>query len=89
MKFERITREDGLSQGTISCIMQDSLGFMWFCTGDGLNRYDGYDFTVYRHDPDDPESMGPGEIWAVYEDQEGMLWIWKYLGSLDRDDRST
>jgi signal transduction histidine kinase/ligand-binding sensor domain-containing protein len=89
IKFQRITREDGLSQGTISCVVQDSLGFMWFCTADGLNRYDGYDFTVYRHDPDDPESMGPGEIWAVYEDQEGMLWIWKYMGSLDRYDRNT
>ena len=89
IKFERITREDGLSQGTVSCIMQDSLGFMWFCTGDGLNRYDGYEFTVYRHDPDDPESMGPGENWAVYEDQAGMLWVWKYLGTLDRYDRNT
>ena len=89
LKFERITREDGLSQGTISCILQDSLGFMWFCTGDGLNRYDGYGFTIYRHDPDDPESLGPGEIWAAYEDREGMLWVWKYLGTLDRYDRDT
>jgi signal transduction histidine kinase/ligand-binding sensor domain-containing protein len=89
IKFERISREEGLSQGTILCILQDSLGFMWFCTEDGLNRYDGYDFTVYRHDPDDPDSLGPGEIWSVYEDQEGMLWIWKYLGSLDRYDRNT
>ena len=89
LKFERITREDGLSQGTISCIVQDSLGFMWFCTADGLNRYDGYGFTIYRHDPDDPESLGPGEIWAAYEDREGMLWVWKYLGTLDRYDRDT
>ncbi len=88
-KFERISREEGLSQGTVSCIEQDSLGFMWFCTADGLNRYDGYDFTVYRHDPDDPGSLGPGEIWSVHEDQEGMLWVWKFLGTLDRYDRNT
>jgi len=88
-KFERISREEGLSQGTVSCILQDSLGFMWFCTADGLNRYDGYGFSVYRHDPEDPGSLGPGEIWSVYEDQEGMLWIWKYLGTLDRYDRNT
>jgi signal transduction histidine kinase/ligand-binding sensor domain-containing protein len=89
LKFERISREEGLSQGTILCIFQDNLGFMWFCTEDGLNRYDGYGFTVYRHDPDDPQSLGPGEILSVYEDQAGMLWIWKFQGSFDRYDRNT
>ncbi len=87
VKFERITQEDGLSQGTILCILQDSLGFMWFCTEDGLNRYDGYEFTVYRHDPDDPDSLGEGPILSVLEDLEGRLWVWRNRGGLDRFDR--
>jgi signal transduction histidine kinase/ligand-binding sensor domain-containing protein len=88
LKFQRISREQGLSQNTVQCIVQDSLGFMWFCTEDGLNRYNGYEFTVYRHDPDDPDSLGPGELVWLHEDHAGMLWIWKYRGSLDRYDRN-
>jgi ligand-binding sensor domain-containing protein/signal transduction histidine kinase len=89
VKFEHLSRKEGLSHNTVGCITQDSLGFMWFCTADGLNRYDGYEFTVYRHDPDDPDSLGEGDLLWVHEDQEGMLWIFKYLGSLDRYDRKT
>jgi ligand-binding sensor domain-containing protein/signal transduction histidine kinase len=89
LRFEHISRQDGLSHSSVLCVVQDSLGFMWLCTEDGLNRYDGYDFEVYRHDPDDPDSLGVGEIWSVYEDQESMLWIWKYRGPLDRYDRKT
>jgi ligand-binding sensor domain-containing protein/signal transduction histidine kinase len=87
--FERLSREEGLSQGSILCILQDSLGFMWFCTEDGLNRYDGYEFTVYRHDPDDEDTLGQGDISSIHEDQEGMLWIRLYMGGLDRYDRKT
>jgi signal transduction histidine kinase/ligand-binding sensor domain-containing protein len=89
LRFEHISRQDGLSHNSVLCVVQDSLGFMWFCTEDGLNRYDGYEFEVYRHDPDNPDSLGLGEIWSVYEDQEGELWIWKYRGPLDRYDRKT
>lgn len=89
VKFHQISRDDGLSQNTVLCVMQDSLGFMWFCTEDGLNRYDGYEFTVFRHDPENPDSLGTGELVWVHEDQAGMLWIWKYWGPLDRYDRNT
>ncbi|MGD9050015.1 MAG: two-component regulator propeller domain-containing protein, partial [Anaerolineae bacterium] len=89
IKFDHISREDGLSQSSILCIVQDSIGYMWFCTQDGLNRYDGHEFTVYRNDPDDPDSLSQGEAVWLHEDQEGMLWIWKYLGGLDRYDRDT
>jgi ligand-binding sensor domain-containing protein/signal transduction histidine kinase len=89
LRFEHISRQDGLSHNSVLCVTQDSLGFMWFCTEDGLDRYDGYEFEVYRNDPDNPDSLGLGEIWSVYEDQEGTLWIWKYRGPLDRYDRQT
>jgi len=53
--FDKLTTEDGLSQNTVTSILQDTRGFMWFGTEDGLNKYDGHTFTVYRHDPDDPD----------------------------------
>jgi signal transduction histidine kinase/ligand-binding sensor domain-containing protein len=89
LKFQHISRADGLSQNTILCIIQDHLGFIWICTEDGLNRYDGYDFTVFRHDPDDPDSLGQEAIWSVHEDHEGKLWLWKNRGGLERYDRQT
>jgi len=53
-QFERISVEQGLSQSGVHCILQDRKGFMWFGTGDGLNKYDGYNFTVIRNDSEDP-----------------------------------
>ena len=57
IRFERISLEQGLSQSTVHAIFQDSEGFMWFGTNDGLNKYDGYNFTVYRHAPENPHSL--------------------------------
>lgn len=51
MKFHQLTGNDGLSQNYISCMLQEHRGYMWIGTKDGLNRYDGYSFTVYRNDP--------------------------------------
>ena len=48
---------------------------MWFGTMDGLNKYDGYKFTVYRHDPDNPNSLSSNVIWALHKDHDGLLWI--------------
>src|SRR3954470_21526401 len=53
IKFKLLRSEHGLSQATVRCIFQDSQGFMWFGTQDGLNKFDGYSFTVYRHDEED------------------------------------
>ena len=88
-KFQHIGREQGLSQNTILCILQDDLGFIWICTEDGLNQYDGYDFTVFRHEPGDLDSLGQQGIWSVYQDQRGLIWIRKNRGGLDRYDRQT
>ena len=62
LHFERLTTEQGLSQGRVTSIVQDRRGFMWFGTFAGLNKYDGYDFTVYYPDPDDANSLAPGYI---------------------------
>jgi len=87
IKFERISLERGLSGSTVFCILQDTRGFMWFGTHDGLNKYDGYSFTVYRHDPENPHSLGDNTVWSVYEDQSGVLWVGTGGGGLDRFDR--
>lgn len=56
--FEHLKVEDGLAQNTVMAILQDSKGFMWFGTKDGLNRYDGYQFRTFRNDPSDSTSLG-------------------------------
>ena len=85
IRFESITTEQGLSQGTVHVILQDRQGFMWFGTEDGLNRYDGYQFTVYKHDPDNSTSLSDNLINSIYEDRDGGLWIGTSMG-LDRFD---
>jgi len=74
-RFTRLTSEQGLSSNVVRCILQDSQGFMWFGTQDGLNRYDGYTFTVYRHLRSDPASLSNNTITALYQDYSGTLWI--------------
>lgn len=74
-KFNRLSIQQGLSQGSINCINQDSEGFMWFGTQDGLNRYDGYTFKIFRHDPEDSNSIPNEWIHSMYKDRKGNLWI--------------
>ena len=57
LRFEHLDINSGLSQNHIMCILQDSRGFMWFGTRDGLNRYDGYQFTIYKNDRKDSASI--------------------------------
>jgi ligand-binding sensor domain-containing protein/signal transduction histidine kinase len=85
--FEHISIAQGLSQNSVYCMLQDRTGFLWFGTQDGLNRYDGYRFDVYVHDPDDASSLRGNTIFAIYEDHDGILWIGTELGGLNRFDR--
>jgi ligand-binding sensor domain-containing protein/GAF domain-containing protein/two-component sensor histidine kinase len=87
LRFEHLGIERGLSQSTVATILQDRYGFMWFGTDDGLNRYDGYRLTIYRHDPDDPASLSQGSIRGIFEDSTGALWLRTSSGGLDRYDR--
>ena len=75
VRFDRFSVEDGLSASAVDCIVQDSLGFVWIGTEDGLNRFDGYSFEIYRHDPQDPNSLSSSNILDLYADDNGLLWI--------------
>jgi diguanylate cyclase (GGDEF)-like protein len=86
LRFARLSLEQGLSQNNINAILQDRNGLMWFGTQDGLNRFDGYRFVTFKHDPHVPESLSNDWIWALHEDREGTLWIGTDGGGLNRLD---
>jgi len=86
--FEQISVEDGLSQSSVNAVLQDSRGFMWFGTDDGLNRYDGYNFVVYQADRDGDRGLSHETVTALIEDGSGGLWIGT-PGGLDRLDLET
>lgn len=75
VKFEHLTVENGLSQDVVTSILQDRSGFLWFGTQDGLNRYDGYGFTVFKNNPFDSSSLTDAWIQTMAEDKSGNLWI--------------
>lgn len=85
-KFERISIRQGLSHGSVYAIAQDAGGFMWFGTEDGLNRYDGYEIKVFRHDPSDPESLPYSNFGKIYIEQSGIMWFGSWGGGLLRYD---
>jgi signal transduction histidine kinase/ligand-binding sensor domain-containing protein len=89
LRFERITSNDGLSNNFNTQIFQDSQGYMWFGTLDGLNKYDGVSFTVYRHEPENPDSLRNDYILSIYEDRSGVLWVGTKGGWLEKYDRET
>ncbi len=86
LRFQQLTLEDGLSQNSILCMLQDSHGFLWIGTQDGLNRYDGYQFKIFKHDPADPTSLSHNSILSLFEDSNGILWIGTWGGGLNRYD---
>src|SRR4029077_5484911 len=73
--FEHLGTDQGLSQSNVLSILQDSRGFMWFGTRDGLNRYDGYTFTVYKNNEKDKHSISNNYVYHVVESSTGDLWI--------------
>lgn len=74
IQFERVPNDLGLSQNLISCLIQDRHGFIWVGTKDGLNRFDGYEFKVWRNNPFDSTSVSDNYIKSVFEDSHGRLW---------------
>lgn len=75
LKFKHINIGQGLSNSTIESIYQDSKGFIWFGTRDGLNKYDGYQITVFRNDPNNKNSISDNFIKCINEDASHNLWI--------------
>jgi ligand-binding sensor domain-containing protein/signal transduction histidine kinase len=88
LRFTHLTTNDGLSQGYVTAILQDRRGFMWFATRDGLNRYDGNAFGVYKNNPNDPGSLSSNFIQDLIEDDHGYLWIATNTG-VDKFDPTT
>lgn len=75
MEFENIAIDQGLSQYSVHTILQDSRGFLWFGTQDGLDKYDGHDFTHYKNKFDDTTTISSNNISSIVEDKYGYLWI--------------
>ena len=89
LKFNHLTVEDGLSNNIVNTVIQDKTGFIWFGTEDGLNRYDGYNFKIFRNDPSDSNSLSDNSIWSLIEDRAGNIWIGTKGGMLNRYDPVT
>jgi signal transduction histidine kinase/ligand-binding sensor domain-containing protein/ActR/RegA family two-component response regulator len=89
LSFEHLGTTKGLSHSNVMCALQDSRGFMWFGTREGLDRYDGYSFTVYKNKGGDDRSLSNNVVNAIVEDARGYLWIGTWGGGLDRYDRKT
>ena len=88
LRFTHVSGEQGLSNSTVEAICQDSRGFMWIGTRDGLNRYDGHQMVVYRNDPADSNSLSDSYIRCIYEDKDQQLWVGTVNG-LNKLDRAT
>jgi ligand-binding sensor domain-containing protein/two-component sensor histidine kinase len=73
--FEKITTDNGLSHKEVYQMIQDKRGFLWFLTGNGLNRYDGYSFKVYSYDPTDSNSLTAGWFYSLVQDKNGIMWM--------------
>ncbi|MDJ0841432.1 MAG: two-component regulator propeller domain-containing protein [Acidobacteriota bacterium] len=78
--FEHLSLRQGLSQSTVHCITQDRRGFIWIGTADGLNRYDGYRFQVYRRESRNKDTLSDSRISSLLEDREGYLWVGTFNG---------
>ncbi len=75
LRFAHLTTADGLPHDLVNCLLQDSVGYLWFGTQRGLARYDGYAFTVFRHRRSDPASLVNDTVHALHEDRRGRLWV--------------
>ncbi|GGZ25185.1 hybrid sensor histidine kinase/response regulator [Echinicola pacifica] len=75
VKFKNISLEEGLSQTSVLCILQDADGFLWFGTRDGLNKYDGNQFKVYRYGHEESNSLSSSTVKSLFQDEQGTLWV--------------
>jgi ligand-binding sensor domain-containing protein len=90
VSFKHLTVNEGLSQNTVFAITQDSNGFLWFGTrGGGLNKFDVYDFYIYRHVRELPCSLSDNIVLSILEDSKGVLWIGTRDGGINSFDPAT
>lgn len=87
LNFDFYSQEHGLSNNQVHCILQDKKGWMWFGTSQGVSRFDGYRFTVFKNDPEDSTSLKGNLVRAIFEDHKGQLWIGTENGGLNKFNR--
>ncbi len=87
LSFDFYSQEQGLSNNQIHCILQDKKGFMWFGTSQGVCRFDGYRFTVFKNNPEDSCSLIGNLVRVIYEDRKGQIWIGTENGGLNKFNR--
>ena len=87
--FSHYTSDNGLSQNSITAVMKDHKGYMWFGTRDGLNRFDGYNFTLFNSKPDKKLSILSNRILTIKEDKWGSIWVKTYDEIIYRINQST
>lgn len=87
-RIKNISTQKGLSRTTVMDILQDSEGFLWFATANGLNKFDGYSFTVYTDSETDKISLSDKGVIDIYEDNDGIIWIGLFDGKLNRFDKN-
>jgi ligand-binding sensor domain-containing protein/signal transduction histidine kinase len=88
IRFTHYGLEEGLSQSSARVLLQDNLGFLWIGTEDGLNRFDGYSFKVFRPNPNDPDALNGGEVFSIFQTADNSIWVGTYAG-LNRYDPLT
>ncbi len=88
IRFDYLDTLNGLSSNMINKIIQDQYGLIWIATFNGLNKYDGKNFTVYKKDESDESSLANNSVWEIYEDHDGNIWVGTD-GGLDRFNRAT
>lgn len=86
--FRSLQVEDGLSQNSVYAVFQDQQGYMWFGTQDGLNRYDGHTFKIFKKNTGDPQSLGNNTVTAITQDHQGQLWVGTGDGAYVYDPRN-
>jgi len=89
VRFTHLTSKNGLSSDSVIGVAQDDRGFMWFTTLQGLNRYDGYDFKVYKNDPENPNSLSGDSLRELFIDRTGLIWIGTWENGLNKFDPVT
>ncbi len=89
LSFKRLTTKEGMPASSVNIILEDSRGFMWFGTGDGLVRYDGHEFNIFRPDSDDPNSISHNSILCLKEDVNSNIWVGTDEGGLNLWHRET
>lgn len=87
LNFDFFSQENGLSNNQIHCIHQDSKGWMWFGTSQGICRFDGYKFTVFKNNPEDSTTLKGNLVRTIYEDRQGELWFGTEFGGLNKFNR--